>query len=324
MLLYPFSKNPHIQNGKMKRIISSRVLPVFLTAVILFGAQVSCTGPAEVDHRVDHVFFIGLDGWGSYSVPDAKMDCVKALMAEGAWTLAKRTVLPSHSATNWASIFTGAGPEQHGFWECCSEKPDFEPRIAGADSLFPTLFTLLREKEPLAQTGCVHQWEGIKYIVDTLSCSYHVQVSQDVLAEVSAKYIMENKPRFAVFIFDDPDAVGHEAGHDTPQYYRKLAELDGWIARIVQGIRDAGIMDSSVIVISSDHGGIGNGHGGITMQEIQTPLIFYGKGIRKGYCFDDVPTVQYDVAATMAELLGLELPRCCTGRSIAEVFEQDM
>ena len=64
---------------------------------------------------VKHVVLIGLDGWGAYSVPKAEMPNLKKLMEEGAYTLKKRSVLPSSSAVNWASMYMGAGPELHGY-----------------------------------------------------------------------------------------------------------------------------------------------------------------------------------------------------------------
>ena len=286
---------------------------------ILMALCFSCAKPDS--HEVEHVFYIGLDGWGSYSVEPSDMKNVKKMMAEGAWTLEKRTVLPSHSATNWDAMFTGVGPEQHGFWECCSVKPDLEPAVKNVDGIFPTVFTYLREKEPDAEIGCLYEWSGIKYLIDTLAFSYHAKVPQAELCEAGRQYILEKKPRFAAFIFDDPDHVGHGVGHDTPELYKKLKELDLWIGRIVDAIDEAGILDKSVIVVTSDHGGIDKDHGGITMEEMRTPLIIWGKGIRKGYCFDDVPTVQQDVASVLADLLGVKLPDYCRGRSIDSVFD---
>ena len=42
--------------------------------------------------KAKHVVLIGLDGWGAYSVEKAEMPNVKKLMAEGAYTLKKRSV----------------------------------------------------------------------------------------------------------------------------------------------------------------------------------------------------------------------------------------
>ena len=262
-----------------------------------------------------HVIFIGLDGWGSYSLDKADMPHVQKMMEEGAWTRNKRTVLPSHSATNWDAMFTGVGPEMHGFYKCCSQKPDLEPVVRNEDGLFPTIFTYLRAKEPDAEIGCIYQWNGIKYFIDSLACSYHAQATQEELCDASRNYILEKKPRFAAFIYDEPDHVGHVAGHDTPELYQKLLELDLWVGRILDAVEEAGIMEESVIIVTSDHGGIGQGHGGITMEEMLTPLVICGKDIRKGYCFDDIPVMQYDMAGILADLLGVKLPDYCAARN---------
>lgn len=42
--------------------------------------------------KAEHVFVIGLDGWGAYSVEKADMPNVKALMDAGCYTLKKRSV----------------------------------------------------------------------------------------------------------------------------------------------------------------------------------------------------------------------------------------
>lgn len=73
------------------------------------------TTPCNAKGKAKHVVLIGLDGWGAYSVPKADIPTIKQLMADGAYTLEKRSALPSSSAINWASMFMGAGPELHGY-----------------------------------------------------------------------------------------------------------------------------------------------------------------------------------------------------------------
>lgn len=89
-------------------------------AVVLGAGRAS----AETRDKIEHVILIGLDGWGSYSVPKADMPNVKSLMANGTHTLKKRTVLPSSSAPNWASMFMGAPVELHGDTQWGSQKPE--------------------------------------------------------------------------------------------------------------------------------------------------------------------------------------------------------
>ena len=154
----------------------------------------------------------------------------------------------------------------------------------------------------------------------------HLTVVQDQnvllkLCEAACAYIATKKPRLAAFVYDDPDHVGHKYGHDTPEYYEKLKELDAWVGAIVDAIDQAGILDKSVIILTSDHGGIDHGHGGRTMMEMETPLILYGKGVKKGHCFDDLSVMEYDIASTMAWLLDLQQPQPWFGRPLTSLFE---
>ena len=96
------------------------VWAVLLMAVVAFT---SCGQAPEAKKQIaEHVIYIGLDGWGSYSVDKADMPNTKALMAEGCYTLEKRAVLPSSSGVNWASMFMGACPELHGYTTWDSSK----------------------------------------------------------------------------------------------------------------------------------------------------------------------------------------------------------
>lgn len=275
--------------------------------------------------KADHVILIGLDGWGAYSVEKAEMPNVKSLMAEGCYTLKKRSVLPSSSAVNWASMFMGAGPELHGYTEWGSKTPELPSRELNNNGIFPTVFQLLHDAAPDAEIGCLYEWDGIKYLVDTLSLSYHRQAPDynkfpTALCEMACDYIKTNKPNLTAICFDNPDHVGHADGHDTPAYYAKLKELDGYIGTIINAMKEAGIYDNSIIIVTADHGGINKGHGGKTMMEMETPFIIAGKNIKKSGEFSE-SMMQFDCASTIAAIFGLQQPQVWIGRPMTQVFK---
>lgn len=274
--------------------------------------------------RAKHVVLIGLDGWGAYSVEKAEMPNVKKLMSEGSYTLKKRSVLPSSSAVNWASMFMGAGPELHGYTEWGSQVPELPSRVVDEDGIFPTVFGLLRRAEPKAEIGCICEWDGMRYVVDTLALNYDKHVAEaskepEATARYAAEYIKQSKPNLVAVIFDNPDHVGHADGHDTPAYYEVLKQLDGYVGQIVQAVKDAGMLDETVFIVTADHGGINKGHGGKTMQEMETPFIISGKNIKKGYSFTE-SMMQFDIASTIAWIFNLEQPQVWIGRPMKQVF----
>lgn len=292
-------------------------------AVFMFSCTTTTTPVPQ--KKANHVIFIGLDAWGSYSVEKANMPNVKKLMAEGSYTLQKRSVLPSSSAVNWATMFMGSGPELHGYTEWGSQTPDLPSRIVNEHGIYPTVFQLLRDAEPEAEIGCIYDWVGIKYLVDTLSLNHHQQgpdytAYPTALCDMAVDYIKEKKPNLLAIIFDEPDHVGHSAGHDTPEFYAKLTELDGYVGRIIQAVQDAGFMDDTIFIVTADHGGINKGHGGKTMEEMETPFVIAGKNIKKGGEFQE-SMMQFDTGSTIAAIFNLEQPQVWTGRAMTQVFE---
>lgn len=301
----------------MKRFVYIAVAAVCMLA--------SCS--PQADRKVaGHVIYIGLDGWGAYSVPAADMPNVKALMEEGCYTLQKRTVLPSSSAVNWASMFMGAGPELHGYTDWGSKTPDLPSRVLNSSGIFPTVFSLCRETYPESEIGVFYEWDGIKYLVDTLALSTYrhlpaVADADNPLCAAAEQYIVEKKPVLAAFCFDEPDHVGHVIGHDTPEYYVKMHELDTYVGRIIEAAKAAGIYDDCIFIVTSDHGGIGRGHGGKTMMEMETPFIISGKNVRRAGEFSE-SMMQYDVASTIAYILALNpQPQVWIGRPFTFLFE---
>lgn len=284
-----------------------------------------CLGFAQ-SRKAGHVILIGLDGWGSYSVEKAEIPNIKVLMNKGCYTLKKRSVLPSSSAVNWASMFMGAGPELHGYTEWGSQTPELPSRILNEHNIFPTIFSELRKADSKAEIGVLYEWGGIKYLVDTLAVSYHAQAPDynkypTALCEMACKYIKEKKPVLAAICFDNPDHVGHAEGHDTPAYYAKLKELDGYIGQIIGALKTAGIYDDTVIILTADHGGINEGHGGKTMKEMETPFIIAGKNIKSSGVFEE-SMMQFDCTSTIAAIFGLQQPQVWIGRPMIQVFKK--
>lgn len=293
----------------------------FLFLIAAFSFLLS----GQAAEKAKHVVLIGLDGWGAYSVSKAEIPNIRKMMNEGCYTLKKRSALPSSSAINWASMFMGAGPELHGYTQWGSKVPELPSREVTENGIFPTIFYLLHKARPEAEIGCLYEWEGIKYLADTLALDYHAQAPDynkhpEALCGMAEKYIKEKTPVLLAVCFDNPDHVGHAAGHDTPEYYAKLNELDTYVARIVQAVKDAGMFDETIFIITADHGGINKGHGGKTMQEMETPFIICGKNVKKGGEFSE-SMMQYDVASTIAYIFGLKQPQVWIGRPMKQVFK---
>ena len=246
-------------------------------------------------------------------------------MDGGACSMHKRSVIPSSSGVNWASMFMGAGPEMHGYTTWGSKTPEVASIATNKNGIFPTVFSVIREQRPEAETGCTFEWDGIKYVIDTLSIS-HIEYFEEGWKQVEencdkiVQYIQDKKPVFFAPCFDGIDGIGHEKGWYTEDYYDYLVRIDSCVGRIIQALKDVGIYDDTVIIVTGDHGGHDQGHGTLDMRDMESPLVLFGKNVRVGHQLDE-PIVQYDIAATIAYILGIDIPEAWRGKPVKQAFE---
>lgn len=73
------------------------------------------------------------------------------------------------------------------------------------------------------------------------------------------------------------------------------------------------------MLVTSDHGGKGKGHGGATMGEIEIPWMVAGPGVRKGYEIKE-PVNTFDTAATLAFALGVTPPSAWLAKPVRSAF----
>jgi len=254
-----------------------------------------------------HLVFIGFDGWGASYVNKANMPTVKRMISNGTSSTKTRSVMPSNSWPNWTSLFMGTPPE-------FQTKNTFSIFSVVNESL--SIFQGNLEAKPVL----FFEWKDL-YNICPDDTAIKQQISSDYTSAYKiASYILTKKPVFTAIVFGEPDTTGHINGWGSKPYYDKLALLDNFVAIIEQAVKDSGIYDSTVFVFSSDHGGSFKGHGLNTSRHRKIPLVFYGTGIKNGYVIH-FSTDIYDIAPSMAAILGLKIPQEWTGKPIFEIFD---
>ena len=126
--------------------------------------------------------------------------------------------------------------------------------------------------------------------------------------------------------FADKPGVG---GHANPTYAAMIASVDDSVGRVMQALDAASIADNTVLVFTSDNGGVGgyvreglkkagditdnaplrSGKGSLYEGGIRVPLIIRWPGIAPAATSCDVPTMHVDVFPTFAELAAAPAPR---------------
>lgn len=306
-----------------RRTLRLRVLQISTVLSLL------CTGCNEQSINTPartvqpkHVVLIGVDAMSPNGIINAQTPNLDTMMKNGAYTLNARGVLPTSSSSNWASMVSGAGPEQHGVTSNSWERDDrtLPPVLTGSEDIFPTIFSLARKQRPELEIGAIYTWQGFGRLIERSALSHDLSPETDeATVQAVRDYLISKKPNFLFIHLDNVDHVGHHDGHKTPAYYQAVSGADRMIGDIIQATKDAGTFEQTVFIVTADHGGIGYGHGGETMDEIEIPFIVYGKNVKQGHLIKH-KIYTYDTAATLAFLLGIEQHLAWIGRAVTSAF----
>lgn len=304
----------------MKTTVKSILSLALLSAAALLCASAAAQETAP-PAGVNHVIWIGSDGFGSHYVDWDELPNLREIRDNGSWTLHMRSVLPSASALNWKTMISGVPSEMHGFRTWGSKEPDIEPIYADEKGYYPDVFSVLKSQRPDARTTCVYDWAGIGYLYNKENVDDDVSItggSKEVL-ETALKQL-ETKPTFAFIYFGDVDRAGHNIGWGTPEYHQAMVEFDDCVGKIRARIAELGMAEDTIVYISSDHGGSGKGHGEARLDHMESPYLVCGPGVKPGEITDVF--VHFDCAATMAWLLGLEIPKEWRGVPAYSIVEE--
>lgn len=295
--------------------------------ILLLSLCVLCWSCSERSDKlpsgIKHVFVVGIDAMSTQGMETASTPNMDYLIKNGAICRNVRTVIPSSSSSNWASMLAGAGVEAHGITSNSWTPHNYSVKPVGITEygMFPTIVSVVRKQLPEAKIGMIYHWDGFGNLfeksVANVDKSYE---TQSKTAQALADYIRTEKPAFTFTQLDDVDHYGHKYGHMTEKYLACIEQADQCVGMVLKAVKDAGIEDESLIIVVADHGGIGYSHGGESWEEMTVPFILYGKHVKKGFEIQQ-QTYMYDIAPTIAYVLGIDVPYAWTGRPIRSAFE---
>ncbi len=244
-------------------------------------------------------FIIGIDGAIGWSVRKAKTPNIDRILADGVVTYSATTVLPSASFEAWGAMFHGVGPEKHGLngGQPCPEDTDWA-----------SFMKVAKEQNPDTKCASFCCWNPINTNIIEQSIGCHmVNMPDPQLAVASAEYIRNDTPDIFFMHLDYIDGAGHSHGYGTEKYFQQITATDELVGIVIDAIQDAGVFDESLIILLSDHGGVGTSHGS---DDPDCMNIFWGccgVGVNKGVELENELNIM-DTAAVVAHALGLSAP----------------
>ena len=252
------------------------------------------------ERRYRHVVIVGLDGMGSFC-KNASTPRMDAIFENGAKTTQALSMFPTISAQNWGAMLLGAAPEVHGLTNGGISQELYTNRD------LPSIFTTVRQAYPDSVLCSVSNWAPINYGIIEHDIDVEMQTAKngEETTDKVVACVKERKPDLLFVQIDDPDEAGHHHGYGTEGHLESISRVDAMVGRIHDAYRDAGILDSTLFLVITDHGGFKRGHGGFTDGE---KFIFFALSGKTDCRTDAFFAMTRDVNAIVRYAFGIDCP----------------
>lgn len=185
------------------------------------------------------------------------------------------------TAPGWCSILTGVWADKHGITANSITK-----------SLeYKTLLTTLVEENMIDSSAFVTKWKGhfdkknATYNDEKAYCeenNLNVSFNRCENDEASKEYTLNEIGKkdcadFIFVIYEPTDSTGHDLGFtiNNPKYKEAFKTADLYGMETLNAIKQRATYETEdwLIIVTSDHGGFGTGHGDASIQERMTFIV---------------------------------------------------
>ncbi|MGY8987636.1 MAG: LamG-like jellyroll fold domain-containing protein [Flavobacteriales bacterium] len=269
-----------------------KLLLILLFLPLLINAQ-----------TIKKVLLIGIDGCRADALELANTPTIDNLIANGVYSPDALNDDITISGPGWSAILCGVWSNKH---------LSIDNSFVGTDyANYPPLFKRIEDFDANLHTVSICNWNPINdYIVQNYA-DYKLNVSSDLeVSNEAISYISSNDPDCMFLHFDDVDHAGHASGFSptVSQYITAIEEVDVLLAPIMQTIsqRPNYTNEDWLILITSDHGGVGTSHGGTSIEHQNVVVIASGNAIIQEIILKDSSIIFDSVYNCLADTVELQ------------------
>ncbi len=233
-------------------------------ALIALGPQ-AAAGQQKIRDLKPTVILISLDGFRYDYIDKYKPPAISGLARSGVRAKWMIPSFPTKTFPNHYTIATGLYPQNHGIVEnnvfdfgevfTMSKREQVQdPRWWLGEPIWVTA-------EKQGQRTASYFWVGTEAAIGGTSPSawriYNGRVPPAMRVDKVLGYLdqpADRRPTFISLYFSTTDDVGHEFGPDAEETKYGVWEADGYIERLMDGLKRRGIDQKVNVIITSDHG----------------------------------------------------------------------
>ena len=236
------------------------------------------------------VLVIGIDGCRSDALQIASTPNIDDLISTGVFSPDALNDDITVSGPGWSAILCGVWSEKHLVTGNSFSVDDYDT--------YPTFFKRAKDFDPTLQTLSICHWGPINDNIVKDQADFTLNVSSDeAVADKASDYLSVNDPDIVFLHFDEADGVGHGSGFSpvVPQYLAKIEEIDSLIGIVIDAVQNRQSYNEEdwLIVLTTDHGGLGTSHGGNSIEEERVFVIASGNALVPETILRDSTLIDY-------------------------------
>jgi arylsulfatase A-like enzyme len=285
-------------------------IPTTATLTLTPTETLTATPTATFAPPARRVLIFAIDGLRPDAILPAPMSNLVSLMQSGAYSMGAQTIFPSVTVPAFSSMLSGLCPSKHG-----ADWNDYLPEKGYAQGT--DLFDLAHAAG--LRTDMYVGKRKLAHVTEPSSLDHFDTVDhQDSLTMERLR--AEFPQDFGVLFvhLGETDEVGHEYGWLSIQQIDVIRRADVALGQLLAELDARNLRGETLIIVTSDHGGYGQGHGTRIREDMTIPWIAAGPGIQPKALTTAVHIM--DTAATAAFALGLPIPAEWDGVPVYEAF----
>ncbi len=303
----------------------------------LQGMMMGLFSEIEGDRKQRFVIIVSIDGGKPSAIKsllsEGKLPNLRRLMNEGSYTLAAQTVTPSSTAPAHVSMLTGIDyPKRFPEDEAIVKRNEPFDEQRHSPVTVTTVFEVAK-RAGLRTALIAGAGKRIKYVEkpNTMDVAEYLP-SDDQRLQLAIGLLSDEqkRPHLLFLHMTETDHAGHKHGWGndgkgippSPEYLQALRNIDYRIGKLVEALKQLNLWSQTLLIITSDHGGIDKNHGGKTTEEVTIPWIAAGGLARRNSELRTQQTIRvYDTSATALEALDLPIPPDWDGKPVQQVLK---
>ena len=249
------------------------------------------------------VLIIGIDGCRADALELANTPAIDNLISNGIYSPDALNDDITISGPGWSAILCGVWSDKH---------LSVDNSFVGTDyTNYPPLFKRIEDFNSDLNTVSICNWDPINDYIVQNHADFKLNVSSDLeVSNEAINYLSSNDPDCMFLHFDDVDHAGHANGFspNVSQYITAIEGVDDCISPIMQAISQRPNYNNEdwLILITTDHGGLGTSHGGNSIEEQNVFVIASGNTITQEVIRKDSSIIFDSVYNCLADTVELQ------------------